>query len=168
MNYKILVFISVFVGFSFFGWSQNNIDEAIEKYNSNSVDYISVEELVQLKASNQHIKLLDARQPTEYSISRLQDAIFAGYDDFNLKSIQDKLKPEDTIVVYCSIGVRSEDIGERLQKAGYKHVFNLYGGIFEWVNEGYQIYNQKGKPTNRIHAYDRFWGRYLEKGQKVF
>ena len=168
MNYKILVFISVFVGFSFFGRSQNNIDEAIEKYNSNSVDYISVEELVQLKASNQNIKLLDARQPSEYSISRLQDAIFAGYDDFNLKSIQDKLKPEDTIVVYCSIGVRSEDIGERLQKAGYKHVFNLYGGIFEWVNEGYQIYNQKGKPTNRIHAYDRFWGRYLEKGQKVF
>ncbi|MBZ9652309.1 rhodanese-like domain-containing protein [Psychroflexus montanilacus] len=163
LNYYLLLIL-----FPLLSLSQPTIDEAIEKYNSKSVDYIRVSELVQLKNSNQSIKLLDAREASEYSISHLQNAMFAGYEDFSLKSIQDQLNTQDTIVVYCSIGVRSEQIGEKLQKAGYKHIFNLYGGIFEWVNSGQTVYDQHNKPTNRIHAYDRFWGRYLEKGEKVY
>lgn len=163
LNYYLLLIL-----FPLLSLSQPTIDEAIEKYNSKSVDYIRVSELVQLKNSNQSIKLLDAREASEYSISHLENAMFGGYEDFSLKSIQDQLNTQDTIVVYCSIGVRSEQIGEKLLKAGYKHVFNLYGGIFEWVNSGQTVYDQHNKPTNRIHAYDRFWGRYLEKGQKVY
>lgn len=153
--------------FPFFAYSQS-IDKAIEKYNSNSVEYISVEELTQLRKSVKNIKLLDTREASEFSISHLQNAIFTGYDNFELEKIEDQINKHDTIVVYCSIGVRSEDIGEQLQKAGYKTIFNLYGGIFDWVNKGYQVYNQKGEPTEKIHAYDRFWGKYLEKGQKVY
>lgn len=168
INYKFFILISFIVGLTFIGVSQNKIDEAIRKHNSNSVEYISVEELILLKNSNQNIKLLDTREASEYSISRLQYAIFAGYDDFNLKSIQDKISTKDTIVVYCSIGVRSEKIGERLQDAGYKNVFNLYGGIFDWVNKGQAVYDIKGNPTNKIHTYSRFWGKYIKKGQKVY
>lgn len=168
MTYKFFILISFIVGLPFIGLSQNKIDEAIRKHNSNTVEYISVEELIQLKNSNHNFILLDTREASEYSISHLQDAIFAGYDDFNLKSIQDKLTAQDTIVVYCSIGVRSEKIGERLQDAGYKTVFNLYGGIFDWVNKGQQVYDIKGKHTRKIHTYNRFWGKYLEKGQKVY
>lgn len=163
LNYYLLLIL-----FPLLSLSQPTIDEAIEKYNSKSVDYIRVSELIQLKNSNQSIKLLDAREASEYSISHLENAMFAGYDDFNLELIQDQLNTQDTIVVYCSIGVRSEQIGEKLLKAGYKHVFNLYGGIFEWVNNGQTVYDQHNKPTTRIHAYDRFWGRYLEKGEKVY
>ena len=47
----------------------------------------------------------------------------------------------DTIVLYCSIGYRSEKIGEKLVEMGYGHVFNLYGGIFEWVNRDLPVYN---------------------------
>lgn len=158
--------ILLFIVFPCLVFSQS-INKALEKYNSNSVEYISVEELVKLKNSNQNIKLLDTRQPTEYSISHLQDAIFAGYDDFKLEAIQNQIQKKDSIVVYCSIGVRSEDIGEQLQNAGYKHIFNLHGGIFDWMNKGYPVYNQNGK-TDKIHAYDIFWSKYLKKGQKVY
>ena len=40
------------------------------------------------------------------------------------------------IIVYCSIGVRSEDIGEKLKELGYTKILNLYGGIFDWKNKG--------------------------------
>lgn len=163
---KIKLILLAFLG-PCLAFSQS-IDQAIEKHNSHTVDYISVEDLVELKDSIPNLKLLDTRQPSEYSISHLQDAIFVGYEDFKLKAIEDKLNPEDTIVVYCSIGVRSEDIGEQLQKAGYKHVFNLYGGLFEWVNTGKQVFDQKGNPTDKVHAYDLFWSKYLKKGQKVY
>src|SRR5690606_42136192 len=47
---------------------------------------------------------------------------------------------QSTIVVYCAVGNRAERIGEKLLKAGYKHVYNLYGGIFEWMNQGNPVY----------------------------
>lgn len=163
-----LKFILLFIGFPFLAFSQSKMDDAIKKYNSNSVEYISVEELMQLKNLNKNLKLLDTREASEYSISHIQHAIFAGFDDFKLMLIQDKINIQDTIIVYCSIGVRSEQIGEQLLKAGYKNVYNLYGGIFDWVNKDQTVYDQQGKSTDKVHAYDRFWGKYLEKGLKVY
>ena len=143
MNYKVFILFSLIGGVPFFGISQNSIREAIDKYNSNTVKYISVEELAALIEGNKEVKLLEARETSEYGISHLQDAIFVGYDNFEMTSIQDKIQPQDTLVVYCSIGVRSEQIGEKLKKAGYVNVYNLYGGMFEWFNKGYKVYDQK-------------------------
>jgi rhodanese-related sulfurtransferase len=168
MNSRLLLLAIMLLGLSCTSWSQSKIEKALERYNSNSVEYISVEDLVQLKTSHPKVKLLDAREPSEYSISHIQDAIYAGYDDFTLEAIQNKISKNDTIVVYCSIGVRSENIGEELQDAGYSHVYNLYGGIFDWFNKGHRVYDQSEKPTERIHSYNRFWGKYLERGQKVY
>lgn len=155
------------LGLTSLSFSQS-IDEAIKKHNSNSVEYISVETLDQLIKSNPNLKLLDTREPSEYSISHIQNAVYAGYDDFKLEAIENQIQKKDTIVVYCSIGVRSEQIGEKLQEAGYKNVLNLYGGIFDWVNKGYKVYDQKKQQTQKVHAYDRFWGRFLTSGQKVY
>lgn len=149
-------------------WSQKDLDKVLQKYNDESIPYIQVEELAQLLESNHNIKLLDTRAASEYSISHIQKSIYAGYEDFDMTSIQNQLKKQDTIIVYCSIGVRSEHIGKQLQKAGYTRVFNLYGGIFEWVNNGLQVYDHQNQLTKKIHAYDRFWGRYLENGLKVY
>jgi len=71
-------------------------------------------------------------------------------------------------VVYCSIGVRSEDIGEKLMDAGYNNVTNLYGGIFEWKNKGNQVYDTLGNETERVHAFNKHWGKLLSKGEKVY
>ena len=47
------------------------------------------------------------------------------------------------------------------------NVYNLYGGLFEWVNKGGDIY-KKGQTTQKVHAYSKKWGRYLTKGIKVY
>ncbi len=109
---------------------------------------------------------LDAREPSEFEVSHLQGAIPVGYDHFDLKKLP-ALDKKCRIVVYCSVGYRSEKVAEKLIAAGYKNVSNLYGGIFEWVNQGLPVFNQSGK-TKRVHAYDRTWGVWLEKGEKVY
>jgi len=58
-------------------------------------------------------------------------------------------------------------VSEKLLSAGYQHVSNLYGGIFEWVNQGNPLYNENG-PTSKVHAYSRTWGVWLNKGEKVY
>jgi len=114
-----------------------------------------------------HFKILDTRAKREFNVSHLPGAIWVGYEDFSLKRLND-LDYSTPLLVYCSVGYRSERIGEQLQNAGYQHVNNLYGGIFEWVNLGLPLENSRGQATLKIHAYNRDWGKWLEKGIKVY
>lgn len=145
--------------------AQESIEKTLEKFNSGSIPYISVPEL----AETSDLLLLDARSREEYSISHLKDALWVGYEDFDPVAFRQKVPDRDTpLLVYCSVGVRSEEIGERLREAGYNHVQNLYGGIFEWKNQNHPVYDTNGQETERVHAYDNVWGKLLNKGEKVY
>lgn len=110
---------------------------------------------------------LDAREKKEYDVSHIKKAMYVGYDNFNMAAVKNVAKDAE-IIVYCSIGKRSEDITQKLNKAGYTNVSNLYGGIFEWVNQGNEVVDVNNKSTNKVHAYGRFWGQWLNKGEKVY
>ncbi len=145
--------------------SQSKLDKALKSYNKETVPYIQVNNLV----SNDSVVLLDSREEAEFNISHLKNAIWVGYKNFDEKIVTNKITNKDTpIVVYCSIGVRSEDIGEALQKMGYTNVKNLYGGIFEWKNQNQPVYNQKKQETEEVHAYNKHWGKLLKKGVKIY
>jgi rhodanese-related sulfurtransferase len=130
---------------------------------SHSVPEIGVEDLRVMKG----VVLLDAREPDEFAVSRLAGARYAGYDHFDLNMLGD-LDRNQTVVVYCSVGYRSEKIAEKLLNAGFVQVYNLYGGIFEWVNAGQPVVDAAGRPTDRVHAYNRTWGLFLQRGDKVY
>ena len=126
-----------------------------------SVPEISVPEAAKKASST---IFLDAREPREYEVSHLKGALYAGYDHFDLSKIS--LPDENArIVVYCSVGYRSEKIAEKLIAAGYKNVANLYGGIFEWVNQGNPIVDMNGNATNRLHTYNKAWSKWVEPGK---
>ena len=145
--------------------SQQKIDKILKKYNSESIPYIDVDALHGMN----HIVLLDAREREEFEVSHLENAVWVGAKSFELNTVVPKIENKDTeIVVYCSIGVRSENIGQKLMNAGYINVKNLYGGIFEWKNKGYSVYDSTGVETERVHAFSKYWGKLLKKGEKVY
>lgn len=115
------------------------------------------------------ILYLDTREREEYEVSHLKNAMWVGYKEFDAtrftRAMPDKAQP---IIVYCSVGVRSENIGEQLKALGYTKVLNLYGGIFKWKNMDRHVYNTLGNPTDSIHAFNKHWGKLLEKGIKVY
>jgi len=112
------------------------------------------------------VKLLDARELAEFEVSHISGAKHIGYDNFDTSAVSG-LSKESPIIVYCSIGYRSEKIAEKLLTMGFQNVSNLYGGIFEWVNQGNAVMT-KGEQTDRVHAYSRAWGIWLNKGEKVY
>lgn len=120
------------------------------------------EQLIDLKS----FQLLDAREKGEFEVSHLQNAIWVGFDTFSLKRVSD-LDRNQPVIVYCTVGARSEEIGKKLKSAGFKQVYNLYGGIIHWVNEGNPVY-QNGEKTDRVHTYSQLWGIWLTKGEKVY
>ena len=164
MRYSHLYIVCICL-FSQAIWAQSTIDSALETYNEQSVPYISVQELYENPST---YLLLDTRKKEEYEVSHLPGAVWVGEqlkDSDFAQRYTDKTQP---IVVYCSIGVRSEDFGESLKKEGYKQVKNLYGSLFAWKNHGYDVVNTQGVPTDSIHAFDKDWGKLLKKGIKVY
>lgn len=145
--------------------AQTKMDRTIKKLNKESVPYIKVDSL----SGATDVILLDTRKKEEYDVSHIENAIWVGYKEFEIDSVLAQIPDtHNEIVVYCSIGVRSEDIGEKLMKAGYANVTNLYGGIFEWKNKGNTVYDTSENETNRVHAFNKYWGKLLLSGEKVY
>ena len=147
-------------------FAQDSISDLLIKFNTHNIPYISVQELAMPKTK---AIILDAREQQEYDISRIKNAWFVGFDNFNIETILDRIKDKnEQIVVYCSVGIRSEIISEKIKKVGYSNVFNLYGGIFEWKNKNFPIYNSDREETDKVHIFSKEWSQWLKKGIKIF
>ena len=135
-------------------------EKDVDSYLNYSVPAITVKNLIQIKDD---VILLDARETKEYEVSHIPGARYVGFDDFDNSVLYD-IDKDNRIVVYCSIGFRSEKIGEKLKKLGYFNTYNLFGSIFEWVNAGQQLEDKNGRPTNKVHTYNKKWSKWVTEG----
>jgi len=132
----------------------------------NSVDTINSEGVRDLINEGNAV-LIDAREKNEYEVSHIEGAVSMGYEEFDLKNLPE-IDKDKTIVVSCSIGKRSEDIGLKLKEAGYTNVLNHYGGIFDWTNRGFPVVDMEGKEVKRVHPYNSFWGIWVNNYEKAY
>jgi len=164
---KKLIYIFIVLS-TFSATAQKTLDELLQIYNTRSVPYISVEELRMLQM-NDSIVILDARETEEFQVSHIVSAENVGFKEFSSEKISEKIPNKNTpIVVYCSIGIRSEEIGEKLEKAGFTQVKNLYGGIFEWKNKNYPLVDSTNTETQKVHTFSKVWSKWLKKGIKIY
>ena len=165
---KNIILYSIFFLGSFSMMGQKSMDALLKKHNLETVEYITVNELKELQ-SNEKVILLDSREEQEYKVSHIVSAQCVGYDFFSSEEISEEIIEKDTpIVVYCSVGIRSEDIGEQLKAKGFTNVKNLYGGIFEWKNQGNSVLDSTQTKTENIHTFSKSWSKWLKKGNKIY
>lgn len=91
--------------------------------------------------------LLDIREPSEVSAAKIAADesldIPRGLVEFVFtKKITDHNTP---VVVYCKKGGRGVLTAATLKELGYKNVYNLDGGILQWITEGYPVSNFFGE-----------------------
>ncbi|MFT6128824.1 MAG: rhodanese-related sulfurtransferase [Neolewinella sp.] len=117
----------------------------------------------------ENVLFLDAREAVEYEVSHLPGAINIGYDKLNLKTVKDVDKSRP-VVVYCTVGYRSERAAKKLRKKGFTNVYNLYGSLYAWKLAGLPLEDAAGKPTDRLHTYNEKWGSFVPDsiGEKVW
>jgi len=141
-------------------------DDQVSSLIDFSVPVISVEELNENMAE---YEIFDTREKEEYLVSHISEAKYLGYDDFDISRLGD-LPKDSKIVLYCSVGYRSEKIGEKLKNLGFTNVYNLYGSIFEWVNNGYKVVDIYGLETQKVHTYNKNWSKWLDesKAEKIW
>lgn len=154
---KVLVYILVFI-FSLSVYAQNpkGFDKMCNGYIEGTVTMAMPQQLL----SDTNAIILDARELKEYNVSHINGAIYVGYDNFVMQKVN-ALEKDKPVYVYCSIGYRSEKIGEQLQRGGFKNVYNLYGGIFNWKNSGFPVIDNTGKTVNLVHGYNQDWSKWI-------
>lgn len=144
------------------GKAQISIDSALKTLNTGDIPYKYIHEI-----ENTSFLLLDARTKAEYTVSHLKKAQWIGTKKNEIQSfINNHPIPNLPVVVYCSIGVRSEQVARVLKKAGYPEVYNLYGGIFAWNNANLPLF-KNDSTTTAIHGFNKQWSTLLTKGNVV-
>jgi sterol desaturase/sphingolipid hydroxylase (fatty acid hydroxylase superfamily) len=71
-----------------------------------------------------------------------------------------------SVIVYCSVGIRSTQLADRLQAGLKSHgagqVANLSEGLFGWHNAGLPL-QQGAEETSYIHPYNSLWGQLVRR-----
>ncbi len=144
---------------------QKAFEKELKRLYKETVPLVKSDELDTTTLESYYI--LDIRSPEEYEVSHLPAARMLNYETFRPDQVID-IPKDAKVLVYCSVGYRSERAGEQLQKAGYKNVQNLYGGIFDWKNKGNEVVNLENVPTDSVHTYNLLWSRWLQNGIKIY
>ncbi len=116
---------------------KNQMEEAIKLlYESAEFEkkiQLSVYQLKELIEKKEHFLLLDVREPFERDIVSIEDSILLTRDlAFEILQKGDK---NQKMIFYCHTGIRSLEAAIYFYHHGFKNVFNLKGGIDEWVRE---------------------------------
>ena len=113
------------------------------------------------------VLLLDVRNADEFQLSHLPGAVWVD-PDIAIGQFMDRFGSQIAgrqVLLYCSVGVRSSRLGERIRSAaaarGATGVYNIRGGIFAWHNYGKRLVMAKGQ-TELVHPYSTRWSRYLD------
>ena len=141
--------------------NSEEFDKKISKTINFTIPVMGVDEL---KEMQEDVVLFDARPQSEYEVSHIKGAKRIGFKKID-KAALAGIDKDEQIVVYCSIGYRSEKVGEKLKKMGFKNVYNLYGSIFEWVNQGNEVVDKDEKVTEKVHTYNKQWSKWVEDGK---
>ena len=74
--------------------------------------------------------LLDVREPWEYEKARIEGAQLVPMRE--VPGRLDELDQEREVVAICHHGGRSQQVAMFLEKAGFKRIHNLVGGVDAW------------------------------------
>ena len=105
---------------------------------SSSVQHVSPKEVNQFLKTKGGL-LLDVRTTQEWNEDGyIKGAVLIDAYAKDLRQqvgnkVTDKKKP---IYVYCAAGGRSARVAQRLIQEGYTQVYNMKGGIYQWIEEG--------------------------------
>jgi rhodanese-related sulfurtransferase len=103
-----------------------------------SINVLSVKDF-EKKTAKKNVVLIDVRTPTEVSEGHLPGSMNINFLGENFSEEIEVLNKKNTYLIYCRTGVKSRKAADLMQKAGFKHVYMLDGGITKWGEAGKPI-----------------------------
>ena len=84
--------------------------------------------------SDKETLVLDSRKPFEYKVGTFKKSVNPDVDNFKeFPKYLNKLKRTKPIAMFCTGGIRCEKASVYLEKKGFKNVYQLKGGILNYL-----------------------------------
>ncbi|MCH7535187.1 MAG: rhodanese-like domain-containing protein [Bacteroidetes bacterium] len=87
----------------------------------------------------QNNQLIDVRTPEEYQAGHLKNAVNINFIDNDFEELISKLVKKKPVFIHCAAGVeggRSNQTAKLLEELGFTEIYELEGGITNWINAG--------------------------------
>ena len=85
---------------------------------------------------NKNTLVLDARKPFEYEVGTFKKAINPKVNNFReFPKYLNKLNKKKPLAMFCTGGIRCEKASVYLNQKGFKNVFQLKGGILNYLKK---------------------------------
>ena len=86
-----------------------------------------------------NVIILDVRTPREVAEGIIEGAVHININDIDFATQAGALNKMKPIYVYCKAGGRSAKAQRTLLDLGFQTVYNVEGGITEWIKKGYEV-----------------------------
>lgn len=106
-----------------------------------SINVVSIQDF-EKKLQKKNVIVLDVRTPKEVAESSLEGVININYLGENFAKEIEVLNKKQTYLIYCKSGRKSREAASIMEKAGFKRVYMLDGGITAWEQAGKPIRNE--------------------------
>lgn len=83
--------------------------------------------------------VLDVRTAAEVAEGHLPNAVNIDIYGSDFMAKVQELPKDREILVYCTVGARSQQAADILSKQGFVKVYNLDGGIVAWQRNGFEV-----------------------------
>jgi rhodanese-related sulfurtransferase len=118
-----------------------------DKENNSDIKYpvledITVDEsysLIQNNSDNQDFIILDIRTQEEFDSGHIQNSIMIDFYSDTFEIELDELDKNKSYLIYCRTGRRTGLTMAIMQDLGFIEVYNMLGGITQWIDKGYPI-----------------------------
>jgi adenylyltransferase/sulfurtransferase len=94
---------------------------------------ITAGELAAMRQRDEDIYLVDVREPAEWEIVRIPDAVLIPKGE--LPARLSELPQDKPVVLYCKTGVRSAEALALLKNAGFSDAKHVQGGVTAWQTQ---------------------------------
>ena len=86
--------------------------------------------------SDKNVTLLDVRKSFEHKVGTFRGAINPKSNSFReFPKYFNKLKKNNIVAMFCTGGIRCEKASNFLKQKGFKNVYQLKGGIYNYLNK---------------------------------
>ena len=85
---------------------------------------------------NKDTYIIDTRKPFEYKVGTFKRSVNPNVNNFrDFPKYLNKLKKNKPVAMFCTGGIRCEKTSVYLKKKGFKNIYQLNGGILNYLNK---------------------------------
>ena len=111
-------------------------DEAADAAAGSTISVTDLEQMLKERAEgNRDFALVDVREPNEFEINQIPDAVLIPKGEILNGHAFEQLSQDRQVVLYCKTGVRSAEALAVLKGAGYADAVHVGGGVAAWVDQ---------------------------------